>query len=355
MNKKFVLPKIILSSSPDPDGDLPDLSVVLFDYINHKYTIESIESLVKQDFPKKKFEVIVLTDDSAPYCIEFLKNSKLRCTVIYTGLVPIGQSFSVAMQFVQGQIICPLDNDDLFEPNRLSIIDNLFKENRNLVFLKNEVKPFSRYYSGKSLAILYFLKMNIPLRCKGGNYLLTNKTPRWVYGRAILHNSSSMAVRRVVLETNRKSVEELIAFPDSFIFFASALSGGDCLFMDLPLTLYSVEKGSSTRRDHKGSESNKSRSELALLHHLRFFFDGIERAENTNILDLFQLFKTSTKILIFLSGAEDVIISNQEIWIMLRTSIRFRSHNFIILVAFYLLARIKMIRNIMRVVYDALI
>lgn len=332
----------------------PIISVVLFDYVNHKYVRESIKSVIEQNFPAELFELLIMTDDLEFGYSDILSKCNINWILVYTGTISIGRSILISLEYSEGNIICPLDNDDLFRRDRLSIVYKIFKASPGMCFLKNEVKPFSRSIKSKLLPLIYFVKMNIPYRSRNRIYELNIKTPLKIYGRSIMHNSSSMSISKDILKNNQTKLSELVTFPDSFMFIASLLSGRKCFYLDIPLTMYSVEIGSATRTYYLSDGVLKSRSLMALEHHISFFSDDIKNSSNRRLIDLFLLYRVSVSIILFINKNSIIEIQTNELINSIRIALKFHAHNTLLLIFLYLMLSFGPTKRIGRSLYNKL-
>ena len=224
-----------------PD-DFLEISILLFDYINHDYVAECIASVREQTLSRNNFELIILTDrPDASACYKDF-TSYLKCKIIFTGLMSVGESLLVGLKNSSGKIICPFDNDDFWKKERLEIIKNKFTAH-NLVFLKNEILPIDK--SGKINSVKLFLTLNVPIKSADKDYILSDQTPNFIKGRSLMHNSSSMAISREVLESTLYNYRNLYALPDILFFFIASINGGKMLYSELKLTVYRTNNKNS--------------------------------------------------------------------------------------------------------------
>ena len=230
-----------------PD-DFIEISILLFDYINHDYIAECIGSVREQTLSRNNFELIILTD--RPDAFACYKNfmSDLKCKIIYTGLMNVGGSILVGLKNSSGKIICPFDNDDIWKKARLEIIKNKFTF-YNLIFLKNEILPIDK--SGNIASVKFFLTLNVPVKSTNRDYILSDQTPNYIKGRSLMHNSSSMAIRREVLESTVYDFRNLETLPDILFFFLAIEHGGKMLYSESKLTVYRTSNKNSLGKTDK--------------------------------------------------------------------------------------------------------
>lgn len=85
---------------------------------------ECAESVMAQDF--EDFEWVIVNDGST---VEFQVPHDKRVRVIQQQNLNRIVSFETGFREAKGDIVCILDSDDRYEPNYLSLVDKIFKEN----------------------------------------------------------------------------------------------------------------------------------------------------------------------------------------------------------------------------------
>ena len=306
-------------------------SIIVFDYVNHKYVKETIKSIMNQNINFESIEIIILTDNKFENFSYIPEN--IPYIVIYTGLINIGESISLGINLSRGEIIFPIDNDDLWNENRIKKILDIFHKYPNLIFIKNEIKPFGNIKTSL-IQLNFFLRMNIPKKCDGTFYILNEKTNSKIYGRALTHNFSSMAFKKKLFLNDMDNLKKLEFWPDSYTFWSAILSNGDVGFLDDALTYYRI--GGISQNDFKGKNKDKLKLTSNLINIK--FNNAFEKYEhNKYIRYLFNFQNINFKILLNIRGIEKVEIGFNEIFIGFLLSIKLNKYiQYILLVlAFY--------------------
>ena len=98
----------------------PLVSVVMPSFNHARYILESIQSVLAQDF--SDFELIVVDDastDNTREVLESIADDRVRFRINeHTGLPAITRNTGIAM--ARGEMVAFLDSDDLWEKNKLS-------------------------------------------------------------------------------------------------------------------------------------------------------------------------------------------------------------------------------------------
>lgn len=101
------------------------ISVVIFCYNRTEYIERAITSVMFQDFEKNRYEVLIIKN--FPDREEW--NSEIPKVRQFNKDGTIGDYIQVAYKESMGEIICFLDDDDWFAPNKLKEVSRYFTEN----------------------------------------------------------------------------------------------------------------------------------------------------------------------------------------------------------------------------------
>lgn len=115
------------------------VSVAIATYNSQKYIIDQLKSIVNQTVPVNE---VILTDDcSSDSTVEiinnFIVNEKLYNWTLYQNTKNLGyaENFKKAISKASGDIIILCDHDDLWLPNKVSIIKNVFSAKPEILAL----------------------------------------------------------------------------------------------------------------------------------------------------------------------------------------------------------------------------
>jgi len=106
------------------------ISVVLANYNGDKYLAEAMEGALAQDHDD--YEVIVVddgsTDSSRDVIEEFACRHANRLQAVFLAENQgQGEAFNVGVRHASGEIVCFLDSDDLWRPEKLQAVDDMFR------------------------------------------------------------------------------------------------------------------------------------------------------------------------------------------------------------------------------------
>lgn len=98
---------------------------------------EILHSLLQQDYPKDRYEIIIVNDYPLQKLIFDHPNVKIYN--LDKTFDTIGEKENYAIERCKGDIIAVTDDDDIAMSNHLTNIDNYFKEDTNLLHWANAV------------------------------------------------------------------------------------------------------------------------------------------------------------------------------------------------------------------------
>ena len=309
----------------------PLFSIFLKDYIEHKYSITALQSIVNQTIDVDDYEIIVLTDrDDISEYKQIMNEHDNNYIIIITGLVNLGESYNVFLEYATGLYACPIDNDDSWSNNRLELIRNIIFNNTNIGFIKNEVSIISERKNDFYTKIKYWIKMNIPIKTSNKIYLIEESTDKKILGRSLAHNVSSMVIKMCILKEKRDMIKDINTHDDPYLFFFVSYSNQKMIFMDIPLSNYLIRTNSLTTRNKEKSNILEMRQEYTRF--VRIFGNQFRNNRNKNYpYNLFLLYKLTLELLINMQRSKTVNIKNSELNAGLKQALKYRMHNFIFL------------------------
>jgi glycosyltransferase involved in cell wall biosynthesis len=102
----------------------PLVSVIIGNYNYGYFLAEAINSVLQQTY--RHFELIVVDDGSTDNSREVIESYQEQLIAIFQPNSGQGEAFNVALAKAQGEIVCFLDADDYYHPDKLSKIVNGF-------------------------------------------------------------------------------------------------------------------------------------------------------------------------------------------------------------------------------------
>lgn len=134
----------------------PLVSILINNYNYGRFLPEAIDSALNQTY--SNIEVIVVDDGSTDNSQEIIKSYEKRVIPILKPNGGQASAFNAGFAASRGEIICFLDSDDIFKPEKIAEIVNIFKEHQDIgwcfhpleFFSKNLINIVQENYTGLS-------------------------------------------------------------------------------------------------------------------------------------------------------------------------------------------------------------
>jgi len=240
----------------------PYISVLILAHDRRKYLFDAINSVLSQDFPRDRYEVLIVKYELDNDKENDKKLEELGVRVINTKEVSLGAKILVGAEEAKGEVLTFLEDDDLFLPRKLSRVYEVFRKDKKIGYYHNEMIFFdinkneeikSETEARKKL-LLKFKKYFInDLMIEGVNFW--SKIPiisMLFFG----FNNSSISVKKDVI----LSFSKVYKYSESnhaidFLHFLLSLELGYLTVMDRKeLTLYRVHSISTMMKKLKTFE-----------------------------------------------------------------------------------------------------
>ena len=210
----------------------PRISVVLLAFDREKYVRGAVASAVHQTLPRHRFEVLVYKNFANPDLDSYLEANGVRNLTSEPASRP--RTLRTVLQDTRGEILCFLDDDDLFAPEKLAFVDRVFTEDPSLGYFHNgffvmneEERLLGRTPVPQPGQRIYMPPGDVRHRSLPPNALLMG------------FNSSSVSIRRDWLPPFLPSFERREAELSDAMFIGCALASGCGILADpTKLTYY---------------------------------------------------------------------------------------------------------------------
>jgi len=224
----------------------PYISVIVTAYNRRRYLPFALRSLEAQTLPRDRFEVIVVKNFEDKESDDIISRNGWKD--LYEDTTYHGRKILAGLEESKGDVITFLEDDDVYASNRLEEVYKAFKSYDRLVYFHNsqaiidgngnllERPPLSKNLVGGSPIIVDVDK----LRGLAKRYNVSVIDLALKVRANAWYNSSSLAVRRGVLEADAHLLRELPMAFDAFALASSVRAGGLMYFTDERLTLYRV-------------------------------------------------------------------------------------------------------------------
>lgn len=218
---------------------LPVISVIIVAHQRRQFIEYSLHSIVNQTLDRKYYEIIVVKDFTDIRIDSLIE--KIGCKTMIVKEKNYGRKLAVAMDLAIGKIIVPLDDDDLFEPEKLSTIMNLFNEEERLIFLHN---AHNILYSDGTIGLSLH---HIP---KDFFYYetenLSKKSLTSLIAFEPYFNVSSISFRKEIFNRSLFLSQDLVGGYDTVLFILALNFGGLIGISPQILTTYRLHESTSS-------------------------------------------------------------------------------------------------------------
>jgi glycosyltransferase involved in cell wall biosynthesis len=218
----------------------PQISVILIAHDRKAYLLQAMESLLNQTLPRVFYEVIVVKNFKDERIDNFLElNGFLG---IFTHASEVGSKLAIGILHSQGDVITFLEDDDIFEVEKLETILRYFSNDPNLCFLHNSMSSindsgcFIDFHSMKSITAVFKYNDSYLMTCK----MFGIKPTDIIY-------TSCMSLRKMTLEPYIQALSKIQSAPDYFMVLAFLNYGCEGLHIPDKLTRYRVHESQSIR------------------------------------------------------------------------------------------------------------
>ena len=215
----------------------PYISVVVTAHDRRRYLPEALRSLEAQTLDKGKFEVVVVKNFEDPVSDSIIRRNGWKDVV--TDVKPLGGKIAIGVEESRGEVVTFLEDDDMYAPERLQVVEKKFKEVRDLAYFHNAQAVIDEDGNVVPLISAKLLKADLIIdeRIKripcSLDYILALAAADF--------NSSSIAVEKNLLEPDDlKTLKALLTGVDLYLYARAFASHGLLYLTPSLLTVYRV-------------------------------------------------------------------------------------------------------------------
>ena len=276
----------------------PFITVIITAYNRKKYIIEAIKSILSCSLSREHYEIIIIINYNDNEINSFSKLNNIKIIVMDGS---IGHFYLEALELSRGDVIAFLDDDDIWTNDKLKKIYEVFKNNVNLGYYHNEYA----YINEKGEPMNYrrvIEQKKIDTSSSGFLYITKysrKKSLRNIFRLEADFNMSSICIRKdIFVGRDYQLLDRIYGFIDGVFLFISLLSDYDIIIDNEILTLYRINKDSTTSFNQitkRIMELEKMGSSMIAL---RDYIENVKNIEIKNILDALNCFIYENLIMI---------------------------------------------------------
>lgn len=223
------------------------LTVAIFVYNRNEFVNDALDSVLGQTLDRSFFEILIISNIYVNLRPEQFNIPNLK--IIQTNQQSLWEKIVLARNLAHGEIISFLEDDDLWDSNKLEHVKDIFSSVPNICYYHNGFKLFHHRTIGET----------VPSNCDSGD---SNKSTTIKINSArdslkmfADYNVSSISIRKTILFTDLKIIPENL-FIDGMLFLLAAYSSGSIASDNLTLTLIRLHKNNNSGLSNKDDREN---------------------------------------------------------------------------------------------------
>lgn len=181
------------------------ISVIIVAYKRKTYIKKAVESVLNQTYSRKNFEIIVVKNFKDEDIDNFLIAKGIKN--IFSSDEGFGKKLSIGIMESNGEIICFLEDDDLYDKNKLKRVNEIFKK-YEISYYRNSYNTINE--NGNEMQNNTILNFEKPLYYKN-----SFNTPLSIISRTI--NLSGTCIKKLFINKYLVALSKLYITADRFI------------------------------------------------------------------------------------------------------------------------------------------
>lgn len=222
------------------------ISVIIIAYNRSNYIKAALDSVLNQSIERSKYEIIVVKNFKDSYIDNLKIDNFLNITVENNDESPFGINlWRYGFSKSSGDIICFLEDDDIFYPNKLFEVVKAFSEYPSVGYIHNVFTITIDF--GQNIGHKFQIKYPIP----NSTRLIRRRELRKNYNDLIKYNVdahlSSINVKRQVLLPFEGKIPNVPGGFDGLVFYFFLASDLDLLIYNKPLNTYRLHQKNNSK------------------------------------------------------------------------------------------------------------
>jgi glycosyltransferase involved in cell wall biosynthesis len=208
---------------------VPFISVIITAHNRREFLLEAVNSALNQTLPKDEYEIIVVKNFEDERIDKFLEEHNVKNIV--TKEEPLGAKIVKGVEESRGEVVSFLEDDDLWLPQKLEIVRQIFKD-KDVIYYHNNFSNFVDHINIDVANIVFTAKSRL-LRLKASD----------IKDFGVLMNNSSVSVRKCIFfEEQKEYVKKVTISVDNLLAYLAYCYNKILVLDDRVLTLRRIHK-----------------------------------------------------------------------------------------------------------------
>ena len=195
----------------------PYISIIIIAYNRKEFLLDAFNSALNQTLDRSKYEIIVTKNFRDNKIDSYIKKNGGK--LVFFDKPGIGPRIADALKYANGEVICFLEDDDLFTNEKLELVYRLFKDNKALAYYRHNYCAIDE--NGK---ILKGFKYGISNKKLYFNQKDRSEVYRFILGN-LYFNTSTTCIKKAIILKQKNNLNKLFYNPDDFWAYSSLSSG----------------------------------------------------------------------------------------------------------------------------------
>ena len=215
-------------------------SVIVICYKRKNFLLDAVKSVLSQDYPKDKIQIIVVKAFHDDEIDSFLKEHNIY--VVFSDTDYYGKSVADALTAATGNIVCLLDDDDIFYSDKLCRVSQAFQMDESIAISVNNYSVIDK--SGRTVELNFHKAERENQRRLGlrifhpENYALS----LMLHALRMTFNSSRICFRRGIIVNRLDLVSRILYSVDAIPIVLCLNDRKSAVSLPEELTGYSIHE-----------------------------------------------------------------------------------------------------------------
>jgi glycosyltransferase involved in cell wall biosynthesis len=233
---------------PPSKNSTPSVSIVIVAYKRRDYLLRAMKSAIGQIGTKGPYEVVVVKNLKDEEIDEYIRQNGIRSIEMPSG--PVGEYIARGIQASSADVVCLLDDDDAFLPEKVTQVQRAFSLDHKLCYYHSAHEI--RYDDDTVVRSVLHRPALISTSVSGESS--DYRTLKRIIANNLVLNLSCVSVRRSVFLNWIEAIRGMQGATDFMMFYVALATKGNLLFDRAIQSIYYIHRNSASRPvDHSMS------------------------------------------------------------------------------------------------------